>query len=373
MFNEKFSTPIHILDISVIKSNLKKLEYIKKATGCKILFAIKGFSNDSVISYIAKQIDGISASGLYEAKLGRTLTGKHIQTFSSSITSSEINLIIQNIDCIIFNSITQFEKYSPYVINSNCSCGIRINPEHSVVANFKVNPCHASSRFGIRKEDINKIDLSKVDGVLFHNMCESGVKELEETLKKIETNFSNVLYKIKWVNIGGGQLFTDESYDIEKAIFCLNSFRKKFNVELYMEPCTAIMYNSGIFVATITDIINNNINTAILDASAICHLPDIVNFPYKCEILNSFPPNEKEFTYRIAGSTCYSGDIFGDYSFESPLSIGQKIVFLDTAQYSIVKSTHFNGIPFPSIGILEPNSKFKILKNYDYEIYLKTI
>lgn len=373
MKNIKTSTPIHILDIDTINNNLEKLERIKNATGCKILFAIKGFSNDSVISHIIDRIDGISASGLFEAKLGKTITGKYIQTFSASITSSNINSLVQYSNCIVFNSVTQFEKFSEYVINSKRSCGIRINPEHSVVNNTKIDPCHDFSRFGIRKEDIAKIDISKVDGILFHNMCESGVEKLEETLKIIEDNFAKLLHRVKWVNIGGGQLFTAENYDIDRAIACLNIFSKKYNVELYMEPCTAIMYKSGVLIATITDIVDNKIRTAILDASAVCHLPDIVNLPYKCEILHSFPPNEKEYTYRIAGSTCYSGDIFGDYSFEKPLSIGQKIVFLDTAQYSIVKSTHFNGIPLPSIGVLETKNTIKIIKNYDYNTYLKII
>lgn len=366
-------TPIHIINIEILKNNLLKLQYIKRKTGCRILFAIKGFSCDAVFPYIKQYVDGISASGAYEAKLGKHCFNSYIQTFSPAISDSTIDAVVENSDCVVLNSVTQWEKYSKKIYQNKCKCAIRINPECSVVTNFKVNSCHQYSRFGVRKEDISQIDLRQVDGFLFHNMCESGIEDLEKTLAKVGDAFSNELSQVQWVNIGGGQLFTEENYDLDRAIRSLNLFRNQFNVDLYMEPCTAIMYNTGVLISSVVDIVNNIVPTAILDVSAVCHLPDVLNHPYRIEVLDSGNPNEKEYKYKLAGATCYSGDIFGDYSFSKPLEVGQKIVFLDTAQYSMVKSMHFNGVPFPLIGIYRVETGYEIKKEYSYNTFLSII
>ena len=200
-------------------------------------------------------------------------------------------------------------------------------------------------------------------------MCESGADELSRTLDALGKCFSDLLYSVDWINIGGGQLFTEEHYDIEKAINSLNVFQKQFNVRLYMEPCTAIMYKAGCFITTVVDIVNTNIPTVILDSSAICHLPDIVFFPYRSDVKNASLPFEQSFTYRLAGASCYSGDIFGDYSFDTPLRIGDRIVFEDTAPYSLVKSSWFNGIPFPKVAIQDSDENVEIIKEYGYKEY----
>ena len=204
-------------------------------------------------------------------------------------------------------------------------------------------------------------------------MCELGADELCETLKIVGDKFPKLLHSVKWVNIGGGQLFTDDSYDRNKAIISLNKFREKYNVELFMEPCTAIMYNTGVLLATVVDLVSNGVETAIIDASAICHLPDIVNFPYRSEIKGAYAPHEREYTYRLAGPSCYSGDIFGDYSFDTPLHVGSKIIILDTAQYSMVKSIWFNGIPFPSVALQTDDNNPIVLKHYTYEDFLSSL
>ena len=370
---DSIATPIHIVDTDILTKNLNRLKLIRENTGCKILFAVKGFSCDAILPYIAQYVDGISASSFYEARLGKDCTGKYVQTFSSAIKDGDIESIIENSDCVIFNSITQWEKYNQQTIQHGRACGIRINPEYSVVENYKVNPCHEFSRFGVRKCELKSIDFNTIDGLMFHNMCELGVEQLEETLKQVEHNFGDILRFVRWVNIGGGQLFTDDDYDLDRAIHCLNYFRRHFQIELFMEPCTAIMLNTGVLVASVIDIVDNQMKTAILDVSAICHLPDIVNFPYRSDIYNAYAPFERKYTYRLAGPTCYSGDIFGDYSFDDPLVQGQKIIFLDTAQYSMVKSIQFNGIPLPAVGTISSEEGFKVLKKYNYSNFLSII
>lgn len=370
---DSLPTPIHVIDMRVIHNNIEVLKVIKKETGCKILFAVKGFSCDPILSVISNEVDGFSASSVFEVMLARSYGVKYVQVHSPAIKKTDDLQLSGLSDCVILNSISQWRSFHDSILKSHAQLGIRINPEYSIVENYKVDPCHQYSRFGIRSNEINLIDLSTISGVLFHNMCEHGAEELSETLRIIGEKFANLLHMVKWVNIGGGQLFTDENYDIKKAIIALQNFQDEFDVDLYMEPCTAIMYKSGCLLTSVVDCVKNGMETAILDASAICHLPDIVNFPYRSEIRNAYEPFERQYTYRLAGPSCYSGDIFGDYSFDEPLQVGDKLQILDTAQYSMVKSIWFNGIPLPSVAVQMDDQTITIVKQYSYKEYKEFI
>ncbi len=366
-------TPCHIIDLNKLVSNIEILHNLRKNTDLTLLFAIKGFSNDKIIKQFIHYFDGICASSLWEARLGTELLAHQIHTFSPAYSIHNFCEITKHSDFIIFNSISQWNKFKEMALNANCNCGIRINPEYSEAAKFSINPCHYASRFGVHASDLETIDFEKIKGLHFHTMCEQYSDALLKALNIIENDFGQYLYEIDWLNIGGGQFFCDATYNLPEAIFAINQLQNKYSLNIIAEPCETVMLNTGYFVATVTDIVENQLCTAILDASVICHLPDIVNSPYRCDILNASRPYVKKYTYRIAGCTCYAGDIFGDYSFETPLEIGTKIVFQDTAAYSMVKSNIFNGIQLPYYATIKDGTAITVEKKYDYNTFLSLI
>lgn len=370
---KELPSPCHVIDIDRIKSNLDILEYLRKKTNLTLLFAIKGFSNPEILKYFISHFNGICASSLWEARLSKELTALPVHTFSPAYQEKNFPLICHYSNYIIFNSINQLERFGLMALSQNISCGIRINPEYSEVEKEAINPCHYASRFGIHTHELSKIDFSKVNGIHFHTMCEQYFTTFINTLNIVEKDFGKYLQQIKWLNIGGGQFFCDKDYPIQKAIDLINRIQSQYDLTIIAEPCETIMSDTGYFVATVTDIVFNEIYTAILDASAICHLPDIVYSPYRCDILNSAAANVKAYTYRIAGSTCYAGDIFGDYSFDTPLDIGSKIIFYDTAPYSMVKSNVFNGIQLPAYVSIKNGDILTLEKSYSYETFLSII
>ncbi len=365
-------TPYHLIDMEKIKSNMDKLLYINNKANVKLLFSIKGFSNDKIIPSFISGFDGISASGLWEAKLGKNLLNMPVHIFSSAYKTEDFSLIHKFSDYIIFNSATQLNLFASEC-NIQKKLGIRVNPEYSEVEKYAINPCHQFSRFGVTLENLQYVNLKNISGIHFHSMCEQFSSTLDKTIKVITTKFNHYLDKMKWINIGGGQLYTDEKYDLEQAISSISVFQNKYNLEIFAEPCETVVLNAGYTVASVVDIVNNGIESAILDLSAICHLPDIVNSPYRCEVLNAYLPYQKEYTYRLTGCTCYAGDIFGDYSFDEPLEVGSKIIFLDTAAYSIVKNNYFNGMIPPYYAIYDHNKEMKIVKEYDYNTFLSIL
>lgn len=369
---KNLKTPCHVIDIDRIKENIESLSYINKKTDAKILFAIKGFSNDKIIPYFISSFDGISASSLYEARLGKEVFNKPIHTFSSAYKTNDFSLVHKFSDYIIFNSNSQLNSFISSCDVTNKKIGVRINPEFSEIEQFAINPCHEYSRFGITLNNLKCTELKKVTGLHFHSMCEQYDSVLEKTLNLVDIKFKDYLEKMNWLNIGGGQLYSDENYNIQNAISSINLLQKKYDLELFIEPCETVVLNSGYTIASVVDIVNNGMCSAILDLSAVCHLPNIVNSPYRCDVLNAFSPYEKDYTYRLCGCTCYAGDIFGDYSFTHPLDIGSKIVFLDTAAYSMVKNNYFNGITAPYYAIYNKN-KIEIVKEYNYDVFLSIL
>ena len=365
-------TPCHVIDLDKLYKNLSILKNIRKEVKSKILFAIKGFSCDSIFPILQHYLDGISASGLFEARIGREKLDKLVSTYSPSFEKRNIVQISNYSNYVIFNSISQWNSFYEIPLKLGCNCGLRINPEYSEVKEDKINHCHEFSRFGIRAQELSQIEMRNVSGFLMHNMCEQNVDVLEKTLKVLENNFNEYLQQIHWLNIGGGQLFTNEKYDTIQAEKVLKHFQDKYGFEIILEPCTAVMLNTGYLVSTVIDIVNNGIQTAILDASAVCHIPDIINFPYRSEIIDD-NLLIKPYTYRLSGPTCYAGDIFGDYNFSRSLSVGSKVVFKDTAQYTMVKSNMFNGLGLPNVYFYSSEKGYIKVKEYGYDDFLRII
>jgi carboxynorspermidine decarboxylase len=370
---ENIKTPYHVVDIDRVIANISVIETLKKHSGCKVLFALKCYPNDSIFPYINNALDGVCASGLFEARLGKECFGKEVHTFSSGISGSNIGEISKYSDSIAFNSNSQLKSFGDISKKLGCTVGIRINPEYSEIFNYNINPCHEFARFGMTKAELDKVDMRGVEFILIHNMCSQFTATFRRSVESIVSRFDAYLKIVKYINLGGGQLFTHESYKIDEAITILVELQKKYGIPVYLEPGEAIMYNTSYLVTSVVDIVDNGVKTAILDASAICHMPDVVFSKYPCQVLNGLPVGETKHEYRLAGHSCYAGDIFGDYSFREPLQIGDKVVFKDSLNYTAVKSSMFNGINYPSIVHYSPLVGHKIVKEYNYETYLSII
>ena len=369
-------TPCHIIDLDRLRYNLDYcIKRLRQEAGCKVLLAIKGFSADKVLPYMQNSLDGISASGAFEARLGKTILQKSVCTFSPAYQKNTIYDVVKYSDKIVFNSMHQYNKLSEVAINNGCSCGIRINPEYTELPmDFGPNPCQKYSRLGILSADMPDISLFEkghIEGVHLHTMCEQSADVLERTIDILIKRYDPILKKIKWLNLGGGQMYANDDYDLDLAIAALLKLRKQYNFEIILEPCEGIMTQCGFFVTSVVDIVHNEIDVAILDTSGICHFPDVVYRDWRHDIKDAEEPGKLPYMYRLTGSSCYAGDIWGDYSFAKPLERGQYIIFLDTAPYSMVKNNTFNGIPMPSLAVYDTVNGLIIKKQYDYDSFLR--
>lgn len=365
----KLKTPCYVTDESLLLNNLKILDNVRKATGCKILLAQKAFSMYSVYPLLSKYLDGTTASGLFEAKLGREEFEGEVHVFSPAYKKDEIEQLVKISDHIVFNSFLQWKKYCELIKNCdrNISCGIRVNPEYSEIETEIYNPCAKNSRLGVTEEQFDKTLLEGIEGLHFHTMCEQGAETLERTLLHFEKKFGKYLYKMKWVNFGGGHHITRDDYNIDLLIECIKYISNKYNVQVYLEPGEAVALNAGFLVTEVLDVSKNGMHLAIVDTSAACHMPDVLEMPYRPFIMNSGKAGEKLYTYRLGGPTCLAGDIIGDYSFAEPLKEGDKLVFTDMAIYSMVKNNTFNGMPLPSIYLHSLDGELKLIKDFGYD------
>ena len=359
-------TPYYVVDERLLIKNLEILKSVSEQAGCKILLAQKAFSMFAVYPLIRKYLAGTTASGLYEAKLGHEEMGGETHIFSAAYNQDEFDEICEICDHIVFNSFSQLEKYRDKVIRYGKEFGVRINPEHSTQNNAIYDPCSKGSRLGVTLKNFREDLLSGVSGLHFHTLCEQNSDDLVETLKAFEKNFGKYLHDMKWVNFGGGHHITRNDYDIEKLIKRIIYFKNKYSVEVYLEPGEAIALNAGFLVASVQDIVENDMSIAIIDASAACHMPDVLEMPYRPVIIDSDLPNKKPNTYRVGGPTCLAGDIIGDYSFDKPLEIGQKLIFCDMAIYTMVKNNTFNGMKLPSIALADKDGEAKLIKEFGY-------
>lgn len=361
------NTPAYVVDKSKLISNLEILRYVEKTSGCKILLAQKAFSMFEVYPLIAEYISGTASSGLYEAKLGYEYMKKQNHVFSPAYKEEEFDEILEICDHIIFNSFSQWEKFKDKALKSNRQFGMRINPEHSTQNHAIYDPCSAFSRLGVTKKNFKEDLLDGITGFHFHTLCEQNSDALIETINAVEEKFGPYIKKMKWVNFGGGHHITRKDYDILALIECIKAFKEKYNVEVYLEPGEAIALDAGVLVSKVIDIIHNEMDIAIMDTSAACHIPDVLEMPYRPNVLNAKMPNELKYTFRLAGPTCLAGDVISDYSFDYKLKTGDIVVFCDMAIYTMVKNNTFNGMPLPSIYLAQNSTDFKLVKKFGYE------
>ncbi len=362
-------TPCYVVDEKKLIENLEILKGVMDRTGCKILLAQKAFSMYSVYPLLSQYLNGTTASGLFEAKLGRENFGKEVHVFSPAYTEEEIAELVKIADHIVFNSFRQWDKYKDAVKNCdrNISCGIRVNPEYSEIETEIYNPCAVNSRLGVTREQFDESKLEGIDGLHFHTMCEQGAETLKRTLPYFEDRFGKYLYNMKWVNFGGGHHITRKDYNVPLLEECIRYISEKYSVQVYLEPGEAVALNAGYLVSQVLDVGKNGMNYAILDTSAACHMPDVLEMPYRPNVIGSGEAGEKEYTYRFGGPTCLAGDIIGDYSFDKPLTEGDRLVFCDMAIYSMVKNNTFNGMPLPSIYLNSADGELKLVKSFGYE------
>ena len=374
-WTKKVDTPCYVIDEAALRKNLELLKYVREKAGCKILLAQKAFSAFAVYPLIAQYLDGVTASGIFEAKLGYEEMakpfGRENHVFSPAYPEKDFDELLRICDHMVFNSPAQWAKYREKVRGSEryIQAGLRVNPEYSEIETDIYNPCFKGSRLGTTlsrlKEDISLID--GIDGLHFHTMCEQGADVLARTLPHVEERFGFLFDRIKWLNFGGGHHITRPDYDVELLIETIVRFREKYGLCVYLEPGEAVALNAGYLVTEVLDTFGNGIDVAITDASAACHMPDVLEMPYRPEIAGAGKAGEKPYTYRLGGNTCLAGDIIGDYSFDRPLKAGDRLVFGDMAIYSMCKNNTFNGIPLPSIYLLRENGAAELVRRFGYE------
>ena len=362
-------TPCFLVDEALIEHNLKILRGVIDCTGCKILLAQKAFSMFALYPLIGSYISGATASGLYEARLAAQEMGGENHVFSTAYRLDEFDEIADICDHIVFNSFAQLERYAPVALAKGKSVGIRVNPQHSTQDGGIYDPCAPNSRMGVTRQNFRPDLLEKyeVEGLHFHTLCEQNADDLITTLAAFEKDFGEFIPSRKWLNLGGGHHITRPDYDIPALERCILSLREKYGVEVYLEPGEAVALSAGYLITTVLDIINNGMDIAILDTSAACHMPDVLEMPYRPPLRGSGLPGEKKHTYRLGGPTCLAGDIIGDYSFDLPLKIGERIIFEDMAIYSMVKTNTFNGMALPAIALRKENGDQRIIKTFGYE------
>jgi carboxynorspermidine decarboxylase len=365
-------TPVYLLDESLIEENMKVLQHVKERTGCKIFHALKAYASFATFPMMSRYLDGTCASGLNEARLGCKEFGKEVHTFSAAYRKDEIDQILKYSDSIIFNSFYQLRQYGKAARGRGVEIGLRVNPGHAEVATQMYNPCAPSSRLGIIHSIFkNEFPRQKslVDGLHFHALCQQNSDVLERTLQSFEKLYGKYITGLKWVNFGGGHHITREDYDLGLLIDLINNFKSRYGVQVFLEPGEASVYNAGVLISSVLDIVKNRTEIAIMDASAETHMPDVLLMPYRPHILGSGMKNEKKYRYRLAGPSCLAGDIIGDYSFDKPLKRGDKLVFTDMALYSIVKNTTFNGINLPDIAVIRDGGRIAVIKKFVYKDY----
>ncbi|MBF0224296.1 MAG: carboxynorspermidine decarboxylase [Desulfobacterales bacterium] len=362
------NTPCYICSIKELIKNLEILDYVQNKTGCKILLALKAFAMFSVFPIIRDYLQGIAASSIDEARLGFEEFRKEVHACSPGYIISEFNEIESYSSHIVFNSFSQWYRFKNSM--KKALAGIRINPEHSEVKIPIYDPCGKYSRLGVTIKHFEEHNLEGITGLHFHNLCEKNADSFARTLPEFEKKFGEFLSKMEWINFGGGHHITRDDYDLELLCNTILDFKNRYPLlDIYLEPGEAIALNTGVLVASVIDIIHNEIDIAILDTSAAAHMPDVLEVPYKPKITGAKELSEYTYNYRLGGMSCLAGDIIGDYSFQKPLKIGSKIVFEDMAHYTMVKNNTFNGIRLPSIATLNANGSITVVKKFGYEDY----
>lgn len=365
---EHVPTPAYVIDLPKLESNLQILKNVQDETDCKILLAQKAYSLYATYPLISQYLAGTTASGLYEARLGREEFDGEVHVFAPAFKDSEIDEVLAISDHIVFNSERQLRKHYEKAKAAGVSIGLRINPECSTQDDQALyDPCAFGSRFGVTLDKFSPDLIELVDGLHFHTLCEQNSDDLATTLEAVEAKFGAYLHQVKWVNFGGGHHITREDYDLDLLKSCIRHIQETYGVEVYLEPGEAVALQAGYLATEVLDIVENGIETLVLDASATCHMPDVLEMPYRPPLRNGYLPDEKAQTYRLSSNTCLTGDIIGDYSFDQPVAIGDRLYFEDMAIYSFVKNNTFNGIGLPSLYTMDKDGDCQLVKAFGYE------
>ena len=362
-------TPCYVVDEARLIKNLELLRHVQQETGCHILLAQKCFSMFRLYPLMGEYLAGTTASGIFEARLGHEEMGKENHVFAPAFKTEDMQELVQICDHIVFNSIAQLEKHRELWQNANTSVGIRINPECSTqeAEHAIYDPCAVGSRLGVTLANFPEELPEGVEGLHFHTLCEQNSDDLVTTFKAFEAKFGKFFGQLKWLNLGGGHHITRADYDVEALIDLVKYIRSTYGVEVYLEPGEAVALNAGYLVTEVLDIVHNGMDILILDASAACHMPDVLEMPYRPPLRYGYEANEKAHTYRLSSMTCLAGDVIGDYSFEQSIKVGDKLIFEDMAIYSMVKNNTFNGMPLPDIVLLKKDGSTELVRRFGYE------
>lgn len=360
-------TPSWVIDMELLEENLKILNRVQREAGCKILLALKGFSTFATFPLVKKYLSGATASSPHEARLAKETLGGELHVYAPAFSQEDIDLIAPLCDHLVFNSLNQWEAFRSQV--SHLSCGLRVNPEHREVEVALYDPCAPRSRLGISAKHLDYKRCEGIEGLHFHSLCELGLEPLKRTLKVIEDKFERLLAQVSWVNFGGGHHITKKGYDVEGLIQLVKEFKDRHEVEVYLEPGEAIAIGTGVLVTQVLDIIENDGPIAILDTSATAHMPDVLEMPYRPAIKGAGRIDQYPYRYRLGGLTCLAGDVIGDYSFPKPLKVGDRLSILDMAHYTVVKTSHFNGVKLPAIVLIDEGGQYRLHKEFGYELY----
>lgn len=372
-------SPCYVVDEVALERNLQILAQVQERSGAKILLALKAFSMFAMAPLVMRYLKGTCASGLYEARLGREEFGGEVHTYAAAYRPEDFDQVLALSNHVVFNSFNQWRRFKNQALAAQklrpeLHFGLRINPEHSEGATPIYDPCAPCSRMGIAIERFEGEDLTGISGLHFHTLCEQDFDPLRRTLDAIEDKFGDYLPHMQWVNFGGGHHITRPDYQVDALVERIKEFQKRYQVQVYLEPGEAIALNSGVLVAEVLDTLHNHMDLAILDTSATCHMPDVLEMPYRPRITGAGEPGERPYTYRLGGPSCLAGDVIGDYSFDQPLEIGQRMMFEDMAIYTMVKNTTFNGIPLPAIARYNSDEgTLQLVKKFDYQDFLQKL
>lgn len=367
LLSPSIPSPCYVCEESLLQRNLELMRRVQYESGCKIILALKGFSMWSTFDLVGKYLHGCTASSVWEARLAKEEMGKEVHAYSPAYKQADIDELKQLVNHISFNSLTQFQCFKDDFADTDISLGIRVNPEHQEAETELYDPSAPGSRLGIMAKDLEGQDLTGIEGFHIHNLCECDSFATERTIKAVEEKFAQWLPQLKWINLGGGHLMTRDGYDVDHLIKVLKCFREKYNVELILEPGSAVAWQTGPLVCEVVDIVENQGKIALLDISATAHMPDVLEMPYRPAVRGAGAANEKAFTYKLGGNSCLAGDVIDEYSFDAELQPGDRLIFEDMIHYTMVKTTFFNGVQHPHIGILKEGGEFQLVKSFCYE------
>jgi carboxynorspermidine decarboxylase len=360
-------SPCYVLEEARLRHNLAVMERVQRESGGHIILALKGFAMWSTFPWVREVLQGCTASSLNEARLAAEEFGREVHAYAPAYADAEMAPLLELADHMTFNSFSQWRRFRGQARAAGVSCGIRVNPRVCEVETDMYNPCGSTSRLGVTSEEFRPDELDGVDGLHFHALCECDADSLERTLAAFEGSFGEWIPRMKWINFGGGHLMTRRGYDVDLLIRLVRDFRERYGVQVYLEPGGAVGWDTGPLVATVLDVVRNNMDIAILDTSAAAHMPDVLEMPYRPRVRDSGQPGEKSHTYRLGGNTCLAGDVIGDYSFDRPLQVGDRVVFEDMIHYTFVKNTTFNGVNLPSLAIWTADGRLRVVRRFGYE------